>query len=341
MPDRGISSDIELQVDGITQAGLLRCYRHDVAAAYPDNPLAVKSGFIGDLIVPNSIHDGQEFSLSIRSVADKQVNLLAESSVIVCEELNKEIRVRNLNISHLLLDPLTGQSPKELNLIAGIPHFHPNGNWPIIRLSGNGNTHPYSTYAQDFISRANGYVLDFGSGIQSLDRLRDNVINLDAIQFPYVDVVSSCSNLPFRTGVFEGVISQAVFEHLADPFHSAREILRVLKPGGVAFIDTAFMQPFHGDPNHYFNMTTAGLRKIMAGFEIIELGVRPYQLPSSGLIMQLEAILPFVSSSDWRLELTKLCKRLREDGNSFDQSLGEVGQEILAAGVYVVAKKPI
>ena len=47
-------------------------------------------------------------------------------------------------------------------------------------------------------------------------------------------------------------------------------------------------------------MTRSGLRQIMHGFEILELGVRPYQNPSLGLIMQIETLLPLVASADWR-----------------------------------------
>ena len=43
--------------------------------------------------------------------------------------------------------------------------------------------------------------------------------------------------LPFRDGVFDIVHSHHVFEHLADPLIAAREAYRVLRPGGVVFIE--------------------------------------------------------------------------------------------------------
>ena len=109
----------------------------------------------------------------------------------------------------------------------------------------------------------------------------------------------------------------------------------------MALIDTAFMQPFHGDPDHYFNMTRTGLLEIMKGFEIIEIGLRPYQNPSLGLIMQIETIMPFVSSPTWRDRMKQALQILKEGGGEFDSSLGEVGRETIAAGVYVLAKKPV
>ena len=108
----------------------------------------------------------------------------------------------------------------------------------------------------------------------------------------------------------------------------------------MALIDAAFMQPYHGDPDHYFNMTRSGLREILQGFEIEELGVRPYQNPSLGLIMQIETVMPFVSSAVWRDRLKRALHLLKEDGEFFDSCLGEVGRDTIAAGVYALARKP-
>ena len=46
--------------------------------------------------------------------------------------------------------------------------------------------------------------------------------------------VGSAYELPFESGSFDAVFSHALFEHLAEPGRAAREVLRVLKPGGVA-----------------------------------------------------------------------------------------------------------
>lgn len=43
--------------------------------------------------------------------------------------------------------------------------------------------------------------------------------------------------LPLADGEYDCVLAIAVIEHLYDPFHSFAEVARILKPGGVAFID--------------------------------------------------------------------------------------------------------
>jgi SAM-dependent methyltransferase len=45
--------------------------------------------------------------------------------------------------------------------------------------------------------------------------------------------------LPFRAAAFDTVFSHAVIEHVADPLTYLKEIRRVLKPGGLVFLQTA------------------------------------------------------------------------------------------------------
>lgn len=333
-------------------AGLLAAHRHDVAAAFPHLSRAVQSGFMGDVVIPADIKPGDKFTLSLRAVSTYGYVVLVEEQLELRDN-GSELKTRAVDFGEIFCDPVTGESiswsadtirtagavGRPITSVAGVPHFHPEGRPCAIRLTESGSTHPYSPKAQQLIDTSN-LALDFGAGVQTQERLRDHVVNLDAVHFPHVDVVNTCRALPFRNGIFDAVISQAVFEHLPDPFFAAQEVRRVLRPGGVALIDTAFMQPFHGDPNHYFNMTRSGLLEIMQGFEIEELGVRPYQNPSLGLIMQIETLLPFVSSAHWRGCLKEALSALKEDGESLDSCLGEVGRDMIAAGVYVLARKP-
>ena len=49
---------------------------------------------------------------------------------------------------------------------------------------------------------------------------------------------ASVYELPFPDASFDAVFSHALFEHLGEPVHAARECLRVLKPGGVIGLAT-------------------------------------------------------------------------------------------------------
>jgi len=51
------------------------------------------------------------------------------------------------------------------------------------------------------------------------------------------------------------------------------EIRRVLKPGGLLYVQTPFMLGFHSSPNDYYRWTIPGLEKLCVGFEKKDAGV--------------------------------------------------------------------
>ena len=60
-------------------------------------------------------------------------------------------------------------------------------------------------------------------------------------------VVGSGTELPFRAGSFDVAYSSNVLEHVSQPWAVAEEMLRVLKPGGLAFISyTVWYGPWGG-----------------------------------------------------------------------------------------------
>ena len=102
-----------------------------------------------------------------------------------------------------------------------------------------------------------GLLLDCGAGSRST--YYDNVVNYEIVKYPSTDVVGVAEILPFADSSFDAVFSYAVLEHVKQPFLAAQEISRVLKPGGVLRVIVPFLQPLHGFPSHYFNMTQYGL----------------------------------------------------------------------------------
>ncbi len=142
--------------------------------------------------------------------------------------------------------------------------------------------HPYSLESLKIIEdHRDEWVLDLGAG-GKLQRW-DNVVQIDIFRYPMTDVVGSADRLPFRDNSFGAVVSQAVFEHLQYPQAAVEEIRRVLKPGGVVKIDTAFLQPEHGYPHHFYNATETGLREWFREFDVRWSGVEPHQHPQWSL----------------------------------------------------------
>jgi SAM-dependent methyltransferase len=108
-----------------------------------------------------------------------------------------------------------------------------------------------------------GLILDCGSGRRPA--YYSNVVNYEIVDYDTTDVLGIGEVLPFNNDAFDAVLSIAVLEHVRDPFRCASELSRVLKPGGKLFCAVPFLQPFHGYPHHYYNMTSLGLRNLFDG----------------------------------------------------------------------------
>ena len=181
-------------------------------------------------------------------------------------------------------------------LPAGVQDAGAIGLSPTDRVS----RHPYSERAEQIIAaHESGWVLDLGAG-GKIDR-RNNVVQIDIFRYPAVDVVGSADCLPFCDNAFDAVISQAVFEHLQYPEWAVKEIRRVLKPGGLAKIDTAFLQPEHGYPHHFYNATETGLLHWFRDFDIQWSGVEPFQHPKWALHWFLDVYLDYVGEAESRV----------------------------------------
>jgi len=107
---------------------------------------------------------------------------------------------------------------------------------------------------------SDGWILDCGAGRRPI--YYPNVINYEIVDYDTTDIIGVGEALPFNDKSFDAVISIAVLEHVRDPFTCASELVRVLKPGGKLLCCVPFLQPLHGYPHHYYNMTGQGLRAL-------------------------------------------------------------------------------
>ena len=353
IPDHGLRPQLYVACNGKREAALdWGSIRPDVSSVYSAQPQSIISGFQGDLLVEEHVQ-GQELDVVVVDAAGPDRELFRRRYALKAFRPQTS-RDRSFELVDLLVCPEC-QSPLAkhdrdwacprcaipIPLRGGVPHFLHEQGIPCLHLSEQTTTHPYSSDVLEILDRhQSGLVLDFGAGHTPKELLRPQVVYLDAVQYQWTDLVCTRGRLPFRDHTFDAVVSQAVFEHLQDPHQTARELHRILRPGGLIHLDTAFMQPLHGDPWHFFNMTQHGLRQVMAPFEEIRCGIKTYQYPSASLLMQLEAITPFITSRKWRKTVTKWHKELQAGAGEFDDSLGEFGRTTLAAGYYFEGRRP-
>jgi SAM-dependent methyltransferase len=127
--------------------------------------------------------------------------------------------------------------------------------------TANVSSNDYDPPALALIDRhRDGLVLDVGAGHRPV--YLDNVVNFEVAGYESTDVRGVGERLPFRDGAFDAVMSFGVLEHVRDPFACAREIARVMKPGATLYCVVPFLQPLHGYPHHYYNMSHQGLRAL-------------------------------------------------------------------------------
>lgn len=99
------------------------------------------------------------------------------------------------------------------------------------------------------------------------------VIGTDIYASSHTIVIADAHQLPFAPASVDAVWIQAVLEHVLDPSEVVAEIHRVLKPGGLVFADTPFMQQVHEGPYDFTRFTASGHRWLFRRFDCIRAGV--------------------------------------------------------------------
>jgi SAM-dependent methyltransferase len=106
------------------------------------------------------------------------------------------------------------------------------------------------------VLRDGEFGLDLGGGARRLDA---RLVNLDLADLPQVDIVAPAEKLPFRDASLGLVVAQEVFEHLPDPHATLAEIARVLRPGGIVYVQTPWMLGWHSGPQDFWRFSREGM----------------------------------------------------------------------------------
>ncbi len=211
----------------------------------------------------------------------------------------------------------------------------------------NVSAHPYAREARevfDAVSARGGLTLDMGAGDQR--NVDPSVICAEIVAYPATDVLAVGQRLPFRDASFDAVYSNAALEHVTDPFTCSDELMRVLKPGGIVFCSVPFLQPEHGYPHHYYNMTQDGLVNLFTrlGATLTSRNVPDWGHPLYAGQWFLSSYLQYLPKTD-RLKLENMpikefLRLRRSQAEPLFANLSEEGRRVLACATYATFQKP-
>jgi SAM-dependent methyltransferase len=88
----------------------------------------------------------------------------------------------------------------------------------------------------------------------------------------YIDYNYDIHDLKFADDKFDVVVCNAVLEHVANPIKAISELTRVLKKGGLIWVEVPFNQHFHPSPTDYWRVTLPGLKLWLKDFTEISSG---------------------------------------------------------------------
>ena len=111
--------------------------------------------------------------------------------------------------------------------------------------------------------KTDGLYLDVGG----TGTIHPSVLTVNIAPSSDTDIVADAQLLPFKDNSVDGVFILLVLEHVPCPFEIAKEIHRVLKPGGFVFATLPFLQVMHENPKDYFRYTPDGIRELFLKFE--------------------------------------------------------------------------
>jgi SAM-dependent methyltransferase len=113
-----------------------------------------------------------------------------------------------------------------------------------------------------------------GNGVDALysdSRLR--VLAFDIVPTAHVQLVADGHQIPLADASVDAVVVQAVLEHVLDPWQVVAEIHRVLRPQGLVYAETPFMQQVHAGRYDFTRFSDSGHRWLFRNFTELDRGV--------------------------------------------------------------------
>lgn len=177
-----------------------------------------------------------------------------------------------------------------------------------------------------------GTVGDGSAKVLNDDRVL--TISFDIYPSAATTFVGDGHHIPLDDGSVDAVWVQAVLEHVYRPELVVREIARVLRPGGLVYAETPFMQPVHEGAYDYERFSLSGHRLLFGGFEEIAAG--PLGGPASVLNLSLRGLAGGLTRS---LTVARVIYLLTQPLTLLDRLVPEPWRADFATGNYFLGRR--
>ncbi len=99
------------------------------------------------------------------------------------------------------------------------------------------------------------------------------LVSFDIYASKHVQFIADAHSVPLEDNCFDAVIVQAVLEHVLDPKGVVDEVHRLLKPDGLVYAETPFLQHVHEGAYDFTRFTESGHRLLFKQFSLVRSGV--------------------------------------------------------------------
>src|SRR6516225_7608763 len=99
------------------------------------------------------------------------------------------------------------------------------------------------------------------------------VVCVDIEAGPGVDLVADAHDLHMvPANSVDLVTTVSVLQHVRYPQKVVSEVFRILRPGGIVYVNVPFIFPYHTDPNDFYRFSYRGIDILCEAFERIDSG---------------------------------------------------------------------
>lgn len=176
-----------------------------------------------------------------------------------------------------------------------------------------------------------------GQGMAALYEHPDlGIAAFDIYYSPNIQFIADAHSIPLRDRSVDAVVIQAVLEHVLDPQQVVDEIWRVLKPDGLVYAETPFLQHVHEGAYDFTRFTESGHRFLFRRFELVDSGC------SGGPGTQLTWSIDYFARALFRSRLVgKMFKLAFSWLQLFDACVPSSYASDAASGVYFLGRRSV